>query len=300
MKVSSAADPPARLAGHFRARARLASLESDFRCDPECTRPGCKHPDLQVPVSLVDLLGVAMHLGEPVSAALRRYVTLGLLTDGRDDWIRIVALKLQKPCEFLADDLCAVYPVRPLACILFPEYLAAEGTLTAHAASEHFREYLCLRRPLTLSPARAEVMARLKQMWERERLVSAFYLFDQGACYLDFANLVQELLEEADVGEEPAPTPPPDAPRLIPHRVLERYFRERLAGLPPFSAVNDKISHLDTPEGQAQLWGMLQDERLVKKLRQGHRDRAVVHRLVKGKMKAGRRSLSPTGYGHGG
>jgi hypothetical protein len=57
---------PFEVEGHRRwlteyldTRARLASLGSTFQCDPACARPGCRKRDVQIPVSLIDLLGVA-------------------------------------------------------------------------------------------------------------------------------------------------------------------------------------------------------------------------------------------------
>ena len=51
------------LSGYLRRRAYLASEASDFQCEPDCTRPGCKSPDLQVPVSLVDLFPTLVAAG---------------------------------------------------------------------------------------------------------------------------------------------------------------------------------------------------------------------------------------------
>jgi Fe-S-cluster containining protein len=291
-----AGDPREWLAAYLRTRARLASCESDFLCDPACTRPGCKNQDLQIQVSIVDLLGAALHLGEPVAAIYRRYYSLGLFTDVRDDWLRMVALKLQKPCPFLENDLCGIYPVRPLPCILFPEYLVWQGTFAANAGKDHFRDYLCLKQPILLSPERAQVMGKLMQMWERETLISSFYLFNHGPCRLDFSNLTGELLQAAEVLSGAAAAEKPEPARSIPNPVLERFFLERMADLRPFAGLNEKIQHLHTREGQAQFLQLFQDDRLLKKLKRGGNDRAVVFRLVKGKLQAKKRSLIPAAH----
>ncbi len=293
---SPALNSPQWLADYFRTRAHLASFQSDFHCNPACTRPGCKNPDLQVQVSLVDLLGAARHLEESVSAIYRRHYSLGLFSEEREDWIRMVALKLKKPCPFLENDLCGIYPVRPLPCILFPEYLVAEGKFEAQARKEHFREYLCFRGPLILSPERAGVMAKLKKMWVRETLISSFYLFGHGSCHLDFSNLTRELLQAAArLGDgEAAESPEPGG--AIPHPVLERFFLERMARCQPFAALEEKIDHLHNPEGQAQFLRLMQDDRRLKKLKQDGADRALVFRFAKGKLQAQRRSLLPAEY----
>jgi Fe-S-cluster containining protein len=287
-------DPRSWLADYLHTRARLASQDSDFHCDPTCTRPGCKNQDLQVPVSLVDLLGLALHLGEPVSALYRRSYVLGVFSNDRDDWIRLASLKLRRPCPFLDHDLCGIYPLRPLPCMLFPEYLVSRGTLEATAAKPQFRDYLCLRRPLRLSPERAKVVAKLRGLWERELLMSGFYLFTHALCHVDFSNLTRELKPagsslpggEAEEGRQ----------RYLSNQVIDTFFQERLAGCPPFSEVAEKIQLLDTQEGQVRFLQLFRDDLLMKKLRQDGDDRALVFRFVKGTLQAKRRGIIPAEY----
>jgi len=244
---------------------------------------------LQVPVSLVDLVAAARHRGEPVSAAYRRHYVLGLFYNDTDYCLRTVSLKTQKPCPFLAEDLCSLYPVRPLPCILFPEYLVSRGTFEEQAKNEQFRDYLCMRQPLTISPERARVLATLAKMLERESLVTSFYLFGHGLCHLDFTDLIPELLAGARGGaeEKPAPTV---------HQVLEDFFQAHLIGHPPFAAVPEKIAALDAPEAQAQFLKLMQDDRLYKKLRQHSGDRALVFRFKDGQLKPLRRTVLPAEY----
>jgi Fe-S-cluster containining protein len=288
-------DPRPWLADYLDLRARLASQASDFQCDPACARPGCKNQDLQVPVSLVDLLGVALHRDERVSELNLRHYVLGVFCNDRDDWIRLVSLKLKKPCPFLDQDLCGIYPVRPLPCMLFPEYLVSRGTFAATAARAQFRDYLCLRRPLVLSPGRARVVAKLRDMWERELLISSFYLFNHTPCHIDFSNLATELFP-ADQGLPEAESEQGRGQEYSSSRVMDTFFQEHLAGCPPFHGVAEKIHHLDTREGQVQFLTLLRDDSLVKKLRQAGDDRALVFQYRKGKLKAKRRGIVPTEY----
>ena len=311
------------LSGYVSRRARLASEASDFQCDPDCTRPGCKSPDLQVPVSLVDLLGAARHRGGSVSALYRRHYVLGLFYNDTDYCLRTVSLKLQKPCPFLADDLCALYPVRPLPCMLFPEVLVSRGLWEEKAIQEQFRDYLCLRRALQLSPERARIVATLQQMWERESLVTSFYLFGHGSCHLDFTDLIAELPPGGHSQETPSQDPdnkcragaPADKllpgatgspdfrqghsegnPESLTHRVLEDFFQEHIVGLSPFAGVEEKIAAFDTHAGQTQFMRLLQDEGLYKKLLQDGDDRALVFRFTGGRLKPQRRSILPSEY----
>jgi len=291
-----AGNPGQWLAAYLRLRADLASYKSDFHCDPACTRPGCKNQDLQIPVSIIDLLGAALYRDKPVSAIYPGNYSLGLLSDEREDWIRTVTLRLKKPCPWLEDDRCSIYPVRPLPCILFPEYLVNEGTFEANARQDHFKDYLCFQRPIALSPERAQVMTQLKEMWKRESLISSFFLFNHGRCHLDFGNLIQELSHEAGSRRE-AESPGEREPlRIVPHRVIEHFFLEHIAGRQPFAGVSEKVYQLDNREKQAEFLQLLQDDRLRKKLKQSEGDRPLVFRFVKGKLQAKRRSLSPPEY----
>jgi Fe-S-cluster containining protein len=284
---------PQGLTAYLRSRAQLASSESDFHCDPACTRPGCKNHDLQVPVSLVDLLGVAWQRQKSVSENYQRHYTLGLFANEREDWLRMVSLRLKKPCPFLENDLCSIYPVRPLPCALFPEYLVYEGTFEANAKKDSFKDYLCLQRPLPLSPNRAKVLAKLRRLWEREVLVTSFYLFDHGPCHLDFSNLTKELADVAGGLQGAESAEGPATPQAITNQVLDQFFEERIARCQPFAGVGEKINSLDKEEAQAQFLQFLQDDLLMKKVvQQGD----LVYRLSKGKLKAQRRSLAPVEY----
>ena len=69
-----------------------------------------------------------------------------------------------------------------------------------------------------------------------------------------------------------------------------------MAGCQPFAGLSEKIDHLDNREGQVEFLHLLQDDRLMKKLKQCGDDRALVFRFVKGKLQAKRRSLSPPEY----
>jgi Fe-S-cluster containining protein len=293
---SPAINPRQWLEEYLRHRADLASYRSDFHCDPACTRPGCKNQDLQIPVSIVDLMGAALHRDQSVAVTYPGNYSLGLLSNEREDWVRTVSLRLMKPCPFLENDRCSIYPVRPLPCILFPEYLVNEGTFEANAGKDHFKDYLCFQRPIPLSPDRAQVMTRLKKMWQRESLISSFYLFNHGGCHIDFSNLIKELSHEARTRSEAESAGELEPLRIVPNQVIEHFFLKHIAGCQPFAGVSAKIHQLDTREGQAEFLQLLQDDRLMKKLKQCGDDRALVLQFVKGKFQTKRRSLSPPEY----
>jgi Fe-S-cluster containining protein len=247
-------------------------------------------------VSVVDILGAAHHLGQPVPELFRRHYFLGLFANDREDLLRMVAVQLMKPCPFLEDTRCGIYPVRPLPCMLFPEYLVSRGTLAACAAQEHFRDFLCLRQPLELSPARARVILKLRDMFEREMLLTAYYLFGHGPCYLDIGNLALEFEPAGPKRPGAEPEAGPGCPGAITHQDFEQFFGERLAGLPPFAGAAERIGSLEGQEGQDRFLRIWQDDVLLKKLRQFGDDRALVFRFKQGKLNAKRRGIIPAEY----
>jgi Fe-S-cluster containining protein len=275
---------------YLHQRASLAPFQSDFQCDAACTRPGCKNQDVLVPVSLIDLVGAARYRGESVAETFKNNYSLGLISNDRGEWLRLVTLRLQKPCPFLENDRCSIYPVRPLPCILFPEYLVPAGSFETTARKEMFKDYLCLQHALPLSPERVEVIAQLRSMLARESLTSSFYLFGRGACHVDFSKLLQEL-SQAAASQKGEPLVGQQPPRIIPNHVLEQFFLEHIATSPPFAGVRKKIFHLETQEGQRQFLHFFQDDLLIKHLKTSEDDRAFVFRSVRGKLQASRRSL---------
>jgi Fe-S-cluster containining protein len=294
--TSEPEDQTGWLDGYLRRRARLASLGSTFECDPECSRPGCRHGEVQIPASLLDLLGAAGLYREPVSELYRGHYYVGLFIDDRTDWLRRVTLRLKKPCPFLKDDLCGIYPVRPLACMLFPEYLVSRGTFAAQAGNAAFKDFLCLRRAVELSPERLRAVAELRELYERELLLTSFFLFNHGACYVDVSTIVKEGLQGGGAAGGASAKEKPGPPQSWANQELEDFFQERLALHPPFAGVGEKISHLDTQEGRAQLLRLFQDERLFRRLRQDGDDRAFVYQLKHGKLQGKKRGIVPLEY----
>jgi hypothetical protein len=133
-------------------------------------------------------------------------------------------------------------------------------------------------------------------MWEREMLISTFYLFDHGSCYIDCSTLTKELepadktlieSEAMEIGEPPG---------TIAHQVMEQIFRERSAGCPTFDGVRAKMNRLDDPEGRAEFLQLLHDDRLMQKLMRRVDNRDLIFGIGKGKLKASRRSLLPREY----
>ena len=157
-------------------------------------------------------------------------------------------------------------------------------------------DFLCLQSTIMLSPKRAEVVGRLKKMWERETLISSFYLFNHSYCYIDFSNLTKELLQADRTFRDAESIETPEPQGTIPNQVMEHFLQERSAGCPTFDGVSDRINRLDNQEGQTQFLQLLQDDLLMKKLIRSWDDRDLIFKFVKGKLKVTRRSLLPSEY----
>jgi hypothetical protein len=59
-----------------------------------------------------------------------------------------------------------ICPVRPLPCIVIPEYRVNEGIFAAQAQKAHFKDDLGLQSPFFLSPDGAKAVAKL---WRRNK-----------------------------------------------------------------------------------------------------------------------------------
>ena len=131
------------------------------------------------------------------------------------------------------------------------------------------------------------MVAQLLDRWARELLISSFYLFGHGACHLDGSRLARELRGGTAAGA---------APGGLTNQRIDAFFQEHVTPFPPFNALATKIPRLDTPEGQTQFLQLLQDDRLMQKLKLTGDDRALVFRFHQGKLQAKRRGITPDEY----
>lgn len=296
-KDSSADEDPLEfLRAHLRTRAHLANYKSEFQCDPSCSRPGCKKRDVKIPVSIVDLVATAVHRDQSVADNYLENYTLGLVPNDKIKGVRAVCLRLKKPCLYLENNLCSIYSIRPLPCILFPENLACEGRLAEKAQKEEFKDFLCLHHPMALPTERRKIIAQLQVMWERESLISNYYLFKEGLCYIDTTNLTRETLKAESHGKLAASEKAEESQDAMPNHYLEQFFFEHIGRCQPFAGAHEKIHQLDGQEGLNRFLQSLQDDQLVKKIKRKEKGSRLVFSFVKGKLKIKHRSLFPAVY----
>ena len=278
---------------YFQKRSYLGNLHSSFRCDEACSRPGCTHPDMQIPVSVFDVMGVAAHRNEPVQEVFRSNYYLGVLEREGFDWIKSVSVKLRKPCPFFQCRQCSIYEFRPLCCMLFPEHQALAGALKTLAAQSHYRDYLCLRTPFSVPKQRVRAINTLWQLYEKERLVSDRYLFDRSPFLIDFGNCVEELVKHSHGAAHQRHDTKADSGIIVPLASFELLFSKTFAHCTPFAKLEERIRGLAEELKREELISDLNDPNLAKSLAYRDSDRSDVHRYVNGKLHVRKQSLVP-------
>ena len=280
-------DAPPEISNYFNKRAHLSDLHCDFECHPSCQRPGCRSLAMQIPATVFDLLGAAAYRREPITDTFLQFYRLGLLPVEGQQWIVRAALKISKPCRYLQVDKCSVYPVRPLACVLFPEYLAATGALPEASGRPHFRDYLCLQRGFQVSPQRRQVARRLNGKLQRELLVSDWYFFGCSPFFVDLRGF------QAKCTELPLRGNNDDGLRANGEESssicwLDGLFRKTACRLSPFKQMDGKLAGLEDREVQEQMFAGLEDDRRLKRLARKCHDTERVFRIKDGRFKAKR------------
>jgi Fe-S-cluster containining protein len=278
---------------YFEQRSYLGNLHSAFQCDDGCSRPGCTHPDMQVPVTVFDVVGAAIQRNAPVPEVFLNNYHLGLLDRDGFDWIKSVSLKLNKPCPFLDHQRCSIYKFRPLSCILFPEHQAVVGTLKTLAAQAHYENYLCLRHPISVPKQRAQTIRTLARMLQQERLVSDTCLFDRSPFLIDFSNCVIELVSHSRETSHRVHDTQSGSCITIPLASFEVMFNKTFTRCTPLTELGARIRRLADDDQQKRMFSDLNDTNLLKSLARRDSDRSYVYRYVSGELRVRRQSLIP-------
>jgi Fe-S-cluster containining protein len=279
---------------YFEHRSYLGNLHSVFQCDHACSRPGCTHPDMQVPVTAFDIVGAAIHRSEPIQEVFQNNYYLGVLDRDGFDWIKSVSLKLKKPCPFLDHQRCSIYKVRPLSCILFPEHQAVEGTLKSLTAQPHYKDYLCLKSPFSVPKQRVQTIRTLARMFQHERVVSDSTLFFRSPFWIDFSNCVEELARQSrGTTSHKAQDTQSVSCVTIPLASFEVLFNNTFARCTPLAELEARIRGLADCEQQKKMFSDLNESNRLKSLAHGDLDPSYVSRYVNGRLHVRRKSLIP-------
>jgi len=250
---------------------------------------------MQIPATIFDVLGAAAYRKRSPLDVFAECYRLGLLPVEGQELIVRAALKIRKPCPYLEAEKCSVYPVRPLACVLFPEQLVVTGALQDLSSQPHFKDYLCLHQGFEVSTQRLQVAKRLNGKLQRELLVSDWYLFGCSPFFLDLRNLQTHVLDKhacsqiefggnLDDGEHSS----------IP--LIDGLFREAFAGFHPFDQIEAKMARLARLEVKQKLFDYLEKDKLFRKLARKCHDTERAFKIEGGKLKTTRMCLSFTAW----
>jgi Fe-S-cluster containining protein len=248
---------------------------------------------MQIPVTVFDVMGAAIHRHESVQEVFQNNYYLGVLERDGFDWIKSVSLKLNKPCPFLDRQRCSIYEFRPLCCILFPEQQAVVGTLKTLASQPHYKDYLCVRNLSSVPKERERVIRTLGQLFQRERLVSDIYLFDHSPFLIDFSNCVNELVRHSHETSREVHDTQSGSCITIPLASFELVFNETFAQCSPLTKLESRIKGLVEDRKRKKMFSYLNETNLLKSLACRDSDRSNVHRYVNGELHTRKQSLIP-------
>lgn len=239
---------------YLERRSRLSNQATQFRCPDSCARYGCKDPDLHVPVTLMDLLLQAVTLKARPSEIYARFYRIGWSPESEVPWVGCFTLELQKPCGFLEEPWCGIYPARPIGCAQFPEaWYLWRGQDGAIMDRRRFHHYPCLKRPPSISKERESHLTTLSEMAAQEQWVSDLYLFGFSPFYVDLRNLVADLVEMAqDQGVLPE-RPAPVTPQVMPYPLIQSFFQSKLEETGIQEKISEKVARLDSLEERMSL-----------------------------------------------
>jgi len=227
----------------------LFNASSEFSCPDGCERRGCKEPELHISISLVDLIAIAWISGRKIFDLFRIDCKVGFdpIREG-EPWLGRLSIELKKPCLFLDGNKCSVYPGRPIACALFPEYNFLVGDQESLLKKDIFRNFPCIQNPCLIPPRRKEILQSLMDMSIKEVFLSDFYLFGISPFVLDIKSIAGDGLEGIQISEE--------GRAKMPHHRIEGLVLQRLEAGGYWNDWEVKIEKLDRGEGLNHLKGM--------------------------------------------
>jgi Fe-S-cluster containining protein len=247
---------------------------------------------MQVPVTLHDILAAVSANNQPVAETFRQNYCLGLTTVGSHESIFRVTLKVQKPCPWLQDELCSIYPTRPLACMLFPESHILAATSQLLAQQWDFSDYACFRTELAISRERAGVIRALRGLLQKELLVSESYLFGSSPFLVDLPTLVTDLCPHGEMAENPSVHSAANGVQVS-LVDIDAAFRKRFFRCSPFAELEEKWVELEDLGVRARLFALLENKRALQQLQDRCDGSQHVFRLDGGVLKRKRVSLIP-------
>jgi hypothetical protein len=203
---------------------------------------GCKEPSLHVAISLVDLVAFSLISGQKPTELFRRDVKIGFdPIHENEPWIGQVSHELKKPCSFFDGKECSIYPGRPIACALFPEYWFIVEHPERILQKDVFRNFPCIQKPFSISPRRKTALQQLLGFFGKEVFLSNFFLFGVSPFVIDLKNVAGEGLEGIPVSGNGKAT--------FPHHRFEELISQKLGKGGHLDEWADRVRKLDQAVG---------------------------------------------------
>ncbi len=219
----------------LREKGDLYAKGSLFKCDDACPRYGCRG-DMLVTVTLLELKSLAVYLSRPALDVFDRFCSVAPFVEQGVERVR-VRFVLRKPCLFLEESgYCAVYPLRPAACALFPEFLSVHADGAVYRADSDLARYPCIERFTEVPEARKEALKALHGIHRKEVYAGEIYLFGQAGASFDPREEVGRLREGR-------------AGQPVPFSVQSKALDTLLRACGWWDRIREKIDALNTQEG---------------------------------------------------
>ena len=269
------------LDSYFQYQGSLAETESDFHCPEECDAPGCWMEDINIEVTLFDLIRLSLDLNTPVSDLFFHHCHIGLEVFEINRRYKRLLVKLKKPCPFLKETRCGVHGSKPLNCILFPEYHYIKGLFSELAEQPAFDRFPCLKEEIIVSEKRSRALEKLKKMGGREEALSYYFLFGGPSFIMDSRPLTRLLKKENPQKES------------FTMRDYDKCVHERLKPAGFFDNIEKKINMLNELPGITRLFDQLSNGTLMLPLVEEMAKPETVFKIEGNQVKRLKRYLQP-------
>lgn len=230
-------------------RSALFNAWSTFSCPDSCERMGCKEPRLHIFISLIDLAAISLISGRKIGELFNKNVKIGFdPIDENEPWIGRVTLEMNKPCHFFTGKECSIYPGRPIACALFPEYWFTVEHSGFIAKKRIFQSFPCIQKPCAISPERKATLQQIREMHAKETFLSDFFLFGISPFVTDLKSVAGRGLKGVPIAK--------NGRAHLPHDLVEKIISQRLSEGGYLDDWKAKIRKLDQADGLEDLLRM--------------------------------------------
>jgi len=264
---------------YFQYQADLAAAERNMLCREDCDAPCCWMSEVDVGVSLFDLIRLSLALTTPVSSLFLNHCRFGFQCNELNPRYLNLSIKLEKPCPFLQKPRCRVHRFKPLVCVLFPEYHQIAGLLPELAKRPVFKKFPCLKSEIAVSDQRSQALKELKKMSTREEALSWYFLLEIPCFIIDTKPLVKQLKKSGLKSKS------------FSAENYHRHLYEKLKTIGFFDGIMDKVTRLDTRQEMESLFSQLENKTLITSLLEKKESPEIVFRVDKNRLKPVKRYL---------